>query len=311
MDEGAAGAAGRDGAGADNGRRGPAPVVLARGLAFPEGPLFDAAGALWCVELKGGGLVRLGNSSALPAGSAAGTGLVRVPTGGAPNGLALGTDGRIYFADSGLNAIRVYDPATGVSETVIDSCGRRPLDGPNDLAFDAAGNLVFTCPGNSRVEPTGYVCLVRRGVACVCLVEGLNFPNGLAFGPTADGGAGIDLVVAETYRRRLWRGRWDAESGLWSSARPWAEAGGPIGPDGMAFGADGLLYVAVYGRGRILAFAPDGLVAAEYPMPGANPTNLAFDPSGRLGLVVTEAERGELLNIPGIGPGAVLFSGVL
>ena len=30
--------------------------VLATGLRFPEGPVFTPDGALWCVELKGGGL---------------------------------------------------------------------------------------------------------------------------------------------------------------------------------------------------------------------------------------------------------------
>lgn len=33
--------------------------VIALGLSFPEGPLFDHDGDLWCVEMKGEGLARL------------------------------------------------------------------------------------------------------------------------------------------------------------------------------------------------------------------------------------------------------------
>jgi gluconolactonase len=274
------------------------PRVLATGLAFPEGPLFDGRGGLWCVELKGGGLVRLPADLPGPA--------ERFPTGGAPNGLALGSDGRPYFTDSARNAIRRFDPASGLIDTVVDSCAGQALDGPNDLAFDREGNLVFTCPGDSRVKPSGYVCLARRDGSCVRIAEGLNFPNGLAFSSEGD-----ELVVAETYRQRLWRGRWDARAEKWLEARVWAETGETVGPDGLAFGADGRLYAAVYGLGAVMVFHPDGSLACSLPTPGANPTNLAFDPAGRLGLVVTEAGLGELLLFPGSGPGAPLFTGAI
>jgi hypothetical protein len=59
----------------------------------------------------------------------------------------------------------------------------------------------------------------------------------------------------------------------------------------MALGDDELLYVAVF------------------DLPGSNPTNVAFDPAGPLGLVVTEAERGDILCLPELGPGAHLFDG--
>jgi gluconolactonase len=133
-------------------------------------------------------------------------------------------------------------------------------------------------------------------------MSGLYFPNGLAF---VDGGRA--LVIAETYRQRLWKGRWDAVSGVWIDPQPWAELGGLPGPDGMALGADGLLYVAVYRSGQIKVVDAQGAIVTGYDLPGMNPTNVAFDPSGRLGLVVTEAERGLLLSLPGLGPGEPLY----
>jgi gluconolactonase len=79
----------------------------------------------------------------------------------------------------------------------------------------------------------------------------------------------------------------------------------------MALGADGLLYVAVFGQGCIKSIDPTGAVVAVYATSGSRPTNCAFDPTGGLGLVVTEAERGEILSLCGLGPGAVLFDGSL
>ena len=255
--------------------------VLARGLSFPEGPLFDAEGHLWCVEMKGGGLARLDRTGQL----------TRFATGGAPNGLALDTTGGIWFCDSEQNEIRRLDPATGACESIVGSVNGHNLDKPNDLAFDAAGNLVFTCPGNSREAPTGYVCCLAPAGDCTVIADGLYFPNGLAF---AGDGA---LIVAETRKQRLWRGDWDALQRHWiAPAVLCATGGAPIGPDGLAIDITGRLHAAIYGASMVEVFGADGARLGALTTPGANPSNCAFDPTGALGLVVTETERGELLS---------------
>jgi gluconolactonase len=266
--------------------------ILAEGLRFPEGPTFAPDGALWCVELKGGGLCRWQDGA-----------LTRIPTGGEPNGIAIDAQGRVWFCDAGQRSVRRHDPREGSTVTVVDHLDGQPLGKPNDLAFDAVGNLVFTCPNDGRTEPVGYVCCLTPEGHLSRIADGLYFANGLAF--TADGS---ELVVAETYRHRLWRGRWDAAARRWEG-RPWA-AGlvGTAGPDGIAFAADGTLWAAVYGSGQVMAVDAAGAIVHRIDLPGRNPTNCAFDPSGRLGLVITEAERGLLLSIPELGSGQPLFS---
>jgi gluconolactonase len=266
--------------------------ILATGLDFPEGPAFDGAGVLWCVELKGGNLVRFEQGR-----------LERIPTGGEPNGIAMGPHDEIWFCDAGQCAVRRYTPAIGKFDTLASQMNGTVLAKPNDLAFDASGNLVFTCPGASEATATGYVCCLGRDGSVKKIADGMYFPNGLAFLDS-----GTMLIVAETRRQRLWRGRWDAAARAWLDPHPWADVGGRVGPDGMAVGRDGLVYVAVYSAGQVKAVAPDGTIARLFDLPGANPTNCAFDPSGRLGLVVTEAEKGLLLSLMGLGPGLPPFA---
>lgn len=256
-------------------------MILAEGLNFPEGPAFAPNGELWCVELKGGNLVRWSER-----------GIERFDTGGEPNGLTFDNRGVAWFCDAGQCAIRTFEPATGLYNTTVHSIDGVPLFRPNDLVFDGRGNLIFTCPGDSRREPTGYVCCFSASGELTKIAEGIYFPNGLAL---------FDedrrLVIAETYRQRLWKGRWNGHARAWTDAHPYANVAGLPGPDGMAFDSDGLLYVAVYRSGQIRVFNDQGELVKAYDLPGMNPTNVAFDPSGRLGMVVTEAEKGQLLRI--------------
>ena len=266
--------------------------LLAEGLDFPEGPAFAPHGELWCVEVMGGNLVRWSER-----------GLERFATGGAPNGLAFDRHGLAWFCDAAQCAIRTFNPTTRQYQTVADSIDGQPLFKPNDLAFDARGNLLFTCPGDSRYEPTGYVCCLSTSGELTKIADQLYFPNGLA---VVDEGCG--LVVAETFQRRLWKGLWDAGARNWIEPQPFADVSAVPGPDGMALGADGLLYVAVFRSGQLKAFSAAGELVKAFDLPGKNPTNAAFDPTNQLGMVVTEAEKGLLLSLPEVGPGVNLFA---
>ncbi|GAB4029614.1 SMP-30/gluconolactonase/LRE family protein [Spirosoma gilvum] len=273
----------------------PPVAMLATGLNFPEGPAFAADGSLWTVELKGESLVQYKNGK-----------LKRYHVGGGPNGITIDKQGKIWFCDSAQRSIRRFDPVTENAETILDKIDGEPLNKPNDLAFDSAGNLLFTCPGESRQDPTGYAVVRMRDGSTKKFTTEKYFPNGLAF--SADGKT---LILAETYKHRLWKGAWNAEKCEWTDAAVWATVDGPNGPggpDGMAFGDDRNLYVAVYGTGYIHVVSPEGKVIRKINTAGQNPTNCAFDPAGKLGLVVTEAEKGQLVNLPATTKGITLFN---
>lgn len=267
--------------------------VLAEGLRFPEGPCFAPDGMLWWVEIEGGRLGRIEGGRA-----------IHVEVGGRPNGAAFDAAGHLWFCDQGRGEIRRHSPRSGLTECMADACEGRPLGKPNDLCFDRAGNLLFTCSNDARTEPVGYVCCRAPDGAVTRIADGLRFPNGLALRPD-----GATLYVAETYRRRVLAGAWDAGACRLAALAPWAEAGGPIGPDGLAFDDRGTLHAAIFGQGRIASFAPDGTPGPTVACVGPRPTNLAFDTAGELGLVVTETETGTIAARPWRRPARVLFPG--
>jgi len=257
-----------------------APRLLAKGLQFPEAPIFDTNGQLWCAELENGCITRIGENGRLD----------RYEVGGRPSGIALGCDGYFWYCDAHRNQIRVFCSKSGDSWAAAGSADGRDLDAPNDLAFDSFGNLVFSCHNQARELATGYIAVLRPSGECSIAATSLQFPNGIAFG--LDGKV---LFVAETYKQRVLRGQWHDVTGCWRLSGEVMQTPGPNGPDGLALDTLGNVYTAVYGAGCIMATTPDGVT--KIPVDGRCPTNCAFDPAGELGLVFTEAETGTVASI--------------
>lgn len=267
-----------------------APEVLALGLRFPEGPVQHPDGSVWCVELHGGALVRRDATGEL----------TRTVVGGAPNGLMHHPgdglmhhpgDGTMWFCDADAGVVRALGSQGDVVDRVRAPDGGE-LSRPNDLARDGAGNVVVSCPGQSRQQPDGYV--VCRSVAgeVHVVADGLQFPNGVAFSPDDTW-----LYVAETYRRRIWRGRWSPAAGTWTEPEVMvSDLPGAPGPDGLAVAEDGTVLVALFGVGLLAVLDPNGWLRRTVTVPGSRPTNVAVDLAGDL--LVTEAENGLLLRFP-------------
>lgn len=227
---------------------------------------------------------------------------------GRPNGLAVDREGTIWVAESEEPSL-LRMTMDGKVDVFLTECDGEPFLFPNDLAFDSNGQLFLTDSGilfgdfvqdgairadYKDIRPDGRVYQVcPKTKAIKRLDRGIRFTNGLAFGPDQD------LYVNETLTGMVYRyqcrdgeivgGREDFGNVVDPEGPP-----GPCGPDGMAFGTDGNLYVTVWGQGHVAVLGPDGAVLRRIRTAGSGPTNVAFGPPGEKRIYVTEVEFGTL-----------------
>jgi gluconolactonase len=243
-------------------------TLLASGLGFPEGPAVMGDGRLVLCD---------GNTGELLA-YADGRVSTYARTGGSPWGTVLGTDGAIYVTQGG-NVPGSGDTSTvsgiqrvmpdGAVELLFSEVAGYELYGPNDLAFGPDGRLYFTESGSEEdfrfdVRSPGRLFAVGPGGAGEMLLElpGV-YPNGIAFD------AEQRLYWTESMAHRICR----------------LDAGEPVTfcqlsddhvPDGMAFAADGRLFVCTTISKGLTVVSSEGEVLEEITL-GQDATNCIFD----------------------------------
>jgi len=277
-------------------------MIVYDDLEEPEGPVVVSEGRILVTEM--GPERQCVSEINLQSG-------VRTPLArtGRPNGLAVDSDGVIWVAESVARALISIDGSGSTNHVATSYDGSR-FAFPNDLCFGPDGHIYMTDSGIPfddwvidgalrsdwrtvpingavfRIDPkTGHVYKVAAG---------LRFANGLAFDESAS-----FLYVAESITGNIYRYEW-RESSL-GDAEFFANVLTPddkkseevIAPDGMAFGVDRTLYVAVYGSGRIAMVDPEGTMIGSIGTEGSRPTNLAFG-QGESAIYVTEVENGAL-----------------
>ena len=242
-------------------------TLLASGLGFPEGPVIMNDGRVVFCDGNTGELLAYadGNVSAYAR------------TGGSPWGTVLGSDGAIYVTQGGnVPGSGDTSAASGIQRVLADgsvellftAMAGHPLYGPNDLAFGPDGRLWFTESGSEQdfrfdVRSPGRLYAVGPSGSGEMLLElpGV-YPNGIAF---------------DAQRRLYW-----TESMAHRVQR--LEDGKPVTfcqlpdshvPDGMAFAADGRLFVATTISKGVTIISPSGAVIGEINL-GEHATNCAF-----------------------------------
>ena len=297
---------------------------VATGLEFPEGPVAIDDGSFLVVQIKSGLLSRV-----LPDGTVT----TVAELGGGPNSVAIGPDGAAYvcnnggfqwseFGDwslpmdllTGANDppdfdggwIERVDLETGESTVLYRECGGHALRGPNDLVFDARGNLWFTDFGKTgeRTQDRGGLYFAAAdGSSIVEVAYGLLGPNGVGLSPD-----GQRVYVAETYTGRLLA--WDLEPGGAPPDTTGPTHGGTVVAateghlDSLAVEADGTVVVAALTHG-LFVVRPD---SSSHLVPLSDPmtTNICFGGPDRRTAFITLSAEGRLVAADWPRPGLAL-----
>lgn len=279
-------------------------TVIAEGLRFPEGPAFDRDGNLFVVEIQGGQVSKIA-----PDGATS----VFAKTGGGPNGAAFGPDGQLYVCNNGgfpgpdKEDGRVERIAPdGTVHVLLREVDGEPLNSPNDLAFDADGNVYFTDPvwgqGGVAGAPAGHVCFCSADGRAKRLHTGFQFPNGIGVSPD-----GATLVVCESLTNKL-HAFPIREPGVVGEPRVFGDLGRGAIPDGFAFDADGNVLCCGFESGKVHVFPPGGgekLQTLDCEDPRV--TNVCFGGPEFKSLFVTESGLGRVVRLEWTRPGMVLF----
>lgn len=197
---------------------------------------------------------------------------------------ALDADRLLVAAESGLS---VLDTRTGVRKALcaIGDCAAATRS--NDGRADPCGGFWASTMGKAAEPGAGAIYRWRAG-ELRRLYSGLTIPNAICFAPD-----GRTAHFADTTTRRVLRVALDAEG--WPAGEPVTFLDlGPEGlnPDGAVTDAEGLLWLAEWGAGRVCAYAPDGARVRVVTFPAPHVSCPAFGGPDLTTLFCTSALQG-------------------
>jgi gluconolactonase len=255
---------------------------------FLEGASFDAQGNLWFVAISTGWVSYLTPDGKLVPGfncnPPADVGQDCEPQG------TRWHDGKLYLTTR-HRGILVYDPATKKLSTLVYTYRNQLFKGPNDLDFDAEGNLFFTDPwgtgpGPNLADRTGAVYQYSRDGVLRKVIDTGAFPNGVAVSPDDS-----TLAVADYATGRVWYNSFlsgpnvacnecasDPQHLTFFFAKAGTYVPGNGGPDGIHYDVHGDLWAQLHGMGGMIEIDPKGLILGFVPIPNGDihTTNFAF-----------------------------------
>ena len=299
--------------------------IVADGLRFPEGPVAMADGSVILTEIASGQITRVH-----PDGRKD----VIAKTGGGPNGLALGPDGKLYCCNNGGfeylesngylaphgiakeysgGRIERIDIATGKVEVLYRSgdfgC---VLRGPNDIVFDAHGGFWFTDHGKVDYakrchDIVGIFYAKADGSHLEEVIFPSYNPNGVGLSPD-----GTKLYAAETYTCRLTQfnviapGKVDDAAGPGGPGIPVYRPAGYKFFDSLAMEANGNICVATIGECGISVISPEGDLVEFVSTDKIFTTNICFGGPDMMDAWITLSGSGRLAKMRWKRPGLKL-----
>lgn len=168
---------------------------------------------------------------------------------------------------------------SGFAEISLDPLTITPIGDPepdlpgnrmNDGKADAQGQIWCGTMDMAEESDSGSLYRLTPDLVWQQMDTGYRVPNGPAFSP-----CGKWLYHSDTARRIMYRFARTAE-GI-ADRQPFISFTDADGyPDGMTVDADGHIWVAHWGGGRISRFTPDGKLDRAIALPARQVTNICF-----------------------------------
>jgi sugar lactone lactonase YvrE len=188
-----------------------------------------------------------------------------------------GDDGWLLAADRGIAHLSVdgtIRPLAGLAP---------PGTRMNDAACDPAGRFWAGTVGD-RPRAAGLYRFGAHGDV-EQMLDGLTTSNGLDWSPDVR-----TMYLADSGPRIVQAFDFDADRGTIANPRVLIRIASEVGtPDGLTVDADGDLWVAIWGAGRIHRYTAGGELREELIVPAAQSTSCAFAGPGLRRLYVTTA----------------------
>ena len=186
--------------------------------------------------------------------------------------------------------------ASGVKALSLDPFALSPFaclpDEPpgnrlNDAMVDAMGRLWCGTMPIACDRPTGSFYRIDGNATVVRIENGYTVSNGPAISPDGQWLYHTDTVRGLVYRFAL------AKDGALGPREVWLRFREKWGrPDGMCCDADGGVWIAHWGGGRVSRFSPDAALDRSIDLPASQITNVAFAGERLDRMFVTSAADG-------------------
>jgi sugar lactone lactonase YvrE len=233
-------------------------VVVAADAEVGEGPVWDErSGELVWVDIPRGRLHRsdlaAGRTETLELGTLLGAAAPRASASGyavaVADGFGLVEEGVLHLVDPVL-----ADPVLRMNDAKCDPVGRLWAGSTHLRTQDGRGRL-------HRWDGAG-----PSSVAA----EGLTLPNGIGWSPDAE-----VMYLADSLTGIVHAASFDVDTGDVGALEVFARIDSGL-PDGLAVGADGHVWVAVWDGARVCRFDERGVLVEEVPAPVRRPSSCAF-----------------------------------
>lgn len=184
------------------------------------------------------------------------------------------------------NGIHTMDLTTGDLTFVVDPEGDVPGTRYNDGTVDAAGRFWIGGMVLDGAPASAGLYRIEADGRWFGMLTGLGCGNGAGFSPD-----GTVMYYTDSATKTIQAFDFDVATGDVSSPRDFA-VDVDCDPDGLTVDAEGFVWGAKWGGGRLVRYAPDGSIDRVVPVPVPQPSSIAFGGPELRTMFITTARSG-------------------